>query len=250
MGVFTEHLSQHLQTITPDLRGYGRSRTPSPFEMTDHLADLEALLDRYSLRRTVVLGWSLGGILALELALRRPCAVAGLILVASSAHPKGRHPPITWQDNVLTAIAALLNALFPAHPWLIEQWGRRSLFRYLVQQHTPQVYQRLAHEGVTAFWGTSKYATEALGRSLQHGYNRTNDLQAISCPVLMLAASADVHITPESSQDTALALPNCKLQIYENVAHLFPWEIPHQVLADIDQWLVAHQFGGTAFSHR
>jgi proline iminopeptidase len=240
MSVFTEHLSRHFQTITPDLRGYGRSRTPSSFEMADHLTDLEALLDRYRLTRTVVLGWSLGGILALELALRRPDTITGLILVTTSAHPKGRHPPVTWQDNALTAIAALSNALFPAQPWLIQQWGRRSLFRYLVQQHTTQVYQRLAREGMAAFFGTSKHANEALGRSLRQGYNRTTDLQAISCPALMLAARTDVHITPESSEDTALALPNCKLQIYENVAHLFPWEIPHRVLADIDQWLAAN----------
>ncbi|NJL22591.1 MAG: alpha/beta fold hydrolase, partial [Leptolyngbyaceae cyanobacterium SM1_3_5] len=69
MSVFTEHLSQRFQTIAPDLRGYGRSQTSEPFTMQDHLIDLEALLDRLNTERTLILGWSLGGILAMELAL-------------------------------------------------------------------------------------------------------------------------------------------------------------------------------------
>ena len=237
MSVFTEHLSQRYQTIAPDLRGYGRSQTPKPFDMNAHLLDLEALLDQYSLRRTIVLGWSLGGILALELALRRPQAVAGLILVATAAHPKGRHPPITWQDNAFTAIASLTNVLWSAQPWLIEGLGKRSLYRYLVQQHTPHVYQRLAREGISAYFNTSKQANDALGRSLSKGYNITASLNTITCPTLMLAAQSDVHITPESSHETAQQLPNCLMHLYDNAAHLFPWEIPDQVLSDIDHWL-------------
>ena len=237
MSVFTDHLSQQYQTIAPDLRGYGRSQTPTPFDMNAHLLDLEDLLDQYSLDRTVVLGWSLGGILALELALRRPQSVAGLILVATAANPKGRHPAITWQDNAFTAIASLMNALWPAQPWLIEGLGKRSLYRYLVQQHTPHVYQRLAREGISAYFNTSKQANNALGRSLRKGYNITESLKMITCPTLMLAAQSDVHITPESSCETAQCLPNCRIHLYENAAHLFPWEIPDRVLTDIDYWL-------------
>ncbi|MEO0688409.1 MAG: alpha/beta hydrolase, partial [Cyanobacteria bacterium J06649_11] len=32
-------------------------------------------------------------------------------------------------------------------------------------------------------------------------------------------------------------LENCKFHCYPNTAHLFPWEIPHQLLNDIDSWL-------------
>jgi len=40
--------------------------------MIDHLIDLEALLDRFQVERCLVLGWSLGGIQAMELALKLP----------------------------------------------------------------------------------------------------------------------------------------------------------------------------------
>jgi pimeloyl-ACP methyl ester carboxylesterase len=77
--------------------------------MTDHLRDLEALIASETDAPYWILGWSLGGILAMELALRQPDQVAGLILIGTAARPRGSHPPITWQDNAYTAIASILN---------------------------------------------------------------------------------------------------------------------------------------------
>ena len=105
MSVFTNHLSKRFLTVAPDLRGYGQSRVKVNFDMEDHLNDLEDLLDRLKIEKFMVLGWSLGGILALELALRHPERVTGLILIATAARPWGNHPPISWQDNLYTGLA-------------------------------------------------------------------------------------------------------------------------------------------------
>lgn len=241
MSVFTEPLSRHYRTISPDLRGYGRSQTTKPFTMDDHLADLEALLNRQSIECCLILGWSLGGILAIELALRHPDRVAGLILVATSAYPRSQHPPITWKDEALTAIASLINWVWPGAQWNIDLFGRRSLYRYLIQQHTPHAYQRLATEGLLAYLQTSRLANNALKQALRQRYNQLAKLPRIQCPVLLLAAESDVHITAESSLETAQYLSHCQVHLYPKAAHLFPWEIPHQVCADIARWL--HQEG-------
>ncbi len=240
LSVFTQHLSKRFRTIAPDLRGYGDSQTQKDFLMIDHLADLEAVLDRYDISNCLVLGWSLGGILAIELALKFPERVSGLILIATSARPWGDHPPISLQDNVYTGIAAILNRVRPGWQWNIDTFGKRSLFRHLVQTHTPETYRYLANEAMYAYLKTSGAATRSLNVALQQGYNRLSDLDKIQSPCLMLAGEQDRHITAASSREMVRSLQNCESHCYPNTAHLLPWEIPDQILADIDQWLANH----------
>lgn len=240
MAVFCDRLSRQYCTLAPDLRGYGASRVNRPFRLEDSLDDLVALLDRQGIERCIVLGWSLGGILALELALRQPQRVAGLVLVATAARPVGSHPPTSGLEAVNTGLASLLNLALPGHPWIIETLGKRSLYRYLLQQHSPAAYQRLATEGFWAFVKTSPYAHQALNRAIAQGYNRLPDLASLKIPSLVLCGECDRHITAQASLETARHLPQATSRCYPNTAHLLPWEIPDRLLNDIEAWLEHH----------
>jgi pimeloyl-ACP methyl ester carboxylesterase len=240
MEVFTGPLAAlGFTCYAPDLRGYGGSKTAYPFPMTSHLDDLDELLARYKISQCLVLGWSLGGILAMELALRRPEVVRGLILVGTAARPHGDHPPITLKDNVMTGLAGLLNCLLPGVSGAIAL-GKRSLFRYLIRQHTPRAYRYLAKQGAPAYLRTSRHAEAALYKAIRAGYNRLPDIRELQIPSLMLCGECDRHITAKSSLETARALPNCSAHCYPETAHLFPWEIPEQVNQDILHWLQAN----------
>ena len=240
MGVFVEGLRDRHTLITPDLRGYGRSQTRSPFDLEDSLADLVELLDDQGIERCVVLGWSLGGILALELALRSPERVVGLILIATAARPVGAHPPTSWVELVNTGVGSILNVVAPANRLVRLGLRPRSLYRYLLRQHTTHAYQRLAQEGFWAYLGTSPLAHRALNRALSRRYNRLPDLGAIAVPCLVLCGAEDCHITAQASLETAAHLPVAESRCYPNTAHLLPWEIPHQLLSDIGSWLERH----------
>ena len=237
MSVFTDVLSQQYQTIAPDLRGYGKTPAGGNFRMEDHLEDLQELLDEYQIEDCLLLGWSLGGILALELALQNPHRFNGLIMVASAAYPRSSHPAISTKDLIYTGISGIINYVKPGWLWNINNLANKSLFRYLIAQHNTTAYQYLGKQGVTAYLQTSSAANDALSNAIKNGYNRLPDLAKIQIPCLVLAGERDRHITAQSSAETARYLPHCQYVCYPNTAHLFPWEIPHRVIEDIQRWL-------------
>jgi pimeloyl-ACP methyl ester carboxylesterase len=245
MGVFAQQFGEarsnrsEFRVISPDLRGYGQSQCPGKFEITQHIEDLIRLLDDRGIEKAVVLGWSLGGIFAMELALRYPHRVSGLILIGTAARPWGNHPPISLMDNLFTGIAGILNILRPGWQWNIDQFGSRSVFRHLVRQQTPAVYKFLAREAVYAYFKTSRQADQALNRAIESGYNRVPDLKDLRCPTLMLIGEFDRHIAPAASLETAKAIGGCEWSLFD-AAHLIPWECPESLLDRIEQWFSDH----------
>lgn len=237
MSVFTDVLCQNYQTIAPDLRGYGQTKVNKQFQMEAHILDLQQLLEKHQINKCLVLGWSLGGILGLELAMSMPDVVSGVILVASAARPSSDHPKTSILELVFTGLAGIINYVRPGWQWNINFFGKRSLFQYLIYCQTPEAYQYLGKQGVKAFLQTSIVAHQALNTALRKRYNRLEDLVMITIPCLVLAGEYDRHITAQASAETANSLVNSQYICYPNTAHLFPWEIPELVNQDIKNWL-------------
>ena len=237
MSVFTDVLSQRYQTIAPDLRGYGQTKFKKRFEMEEHISDLQQLLRQHQIKECLVLGWSLGGILGLELTMMMPEVVSGVILVASAARPSSDHPKTSFPELLCTGIAGIINYVRPGWQWNINVFGKRSLFQHLIYQQTSEAYQYLGKQGVKAFFQTSISAHQALNKALSKRYNRLEDLVKVTVPCLVLAGQYDRHITAQASAETANYLIQSKYICYPNTAHLFPWEISNLVNQDIQEWL-------------
>lgn len=96
-GGVLQRLTAPVPVLAPDWRGHGDSATPSgPFALSDLAGDADALLDARGMERAVVVGHSLGGMAAIDLA-RRSDRVAALLLIegwtslaASNAFPGER----------------------------------------------------------------------------------------------------------------------------------------------------------------
>ena len=73
------------RAIVPDLRGFGKSAVQPTASMQEMAADVAALLEAQKVRRAVVLGFSMGGYVALQMAIRHAEQVAGLALIDTRA---------------------------------------------------------------------------------------------------------------------------------------------------------------------
>src|ERR1035438_3113648 len=79
------NLKRHFRLVLVDNRGSGRSDLPSgSFGVADMAGDVLAVLDRAGIRRAHVMGVSLGGMVAQELAVDHPQRVDGLVLVSTT----------------------------------------------------------------------------------------------------------------------------------------------------------------------
>jgi len=110
------------QVVAFDNRGAGRTDKPdAPYTIELMARDAAALMDVLSLERAAVLGISMGGRIALELALSCPGRVAGLVLVSTSAAKRGK-VTLSWPMRLLLPLRwlGLLRGKYPQprYAWL------------------------------------------------------------------------------------------------------------------------------------
>lgn len=98
--------------LIPDLRGHGTSFGSEPSDLSDYAADLFALCGSLDLQRPIIVGHSLGGIIAIQACLEQPTFFGGLAVLASSLKPKiGDDHPIT------TGVSNLSDPIRPDDPF-------------------------------------------------------------------------------------------------------------------------------------
>ncbi|WP_164545268.1 alpha/beta fold hydrolase [Antribacter gilvus] len=80
--------------VVPDLRGHGASGRPGTYRLAEMADDVARLLDLLGVGRAVVVGHSMGGIVAIVLAQARPDLVGGLVVEDSPPPPPASAPPV------------------------------------------------------------------------------------------------------------------------------------------------------------
>jgi pimeloyl-ACP methyl ester carboxylesterase len=206
--------------------------------LDDHVSDALAVLDEAGIERCVVMGWSMGVTIAVELALRHPERVAGLLLVAGA--------PGDSFDAMLPLVPGNVRRLVGlTSAKLLQQAGPvldRVLHRVPVTDATTFL---LRHSGVIKPSSDPKAVSLAVSRFLQHdwrwyftlalalGETPRQDLTPIVCPVTLLAGRDDLLATTESMSGPVGALPQARLRVLP-CSHYLPLEAPEEVAAELD----------------
>ncbi len=205
-------LSKKYQLLVFDNRGIARSSDPgSSFSTRDMAADTVALMEAVGIKKAHILGYSMGGMIAQELALAHPEKINGLILVATDCGIRLRieaRPEYArlftemirlGTNEAKTAAAGCLFAkqTFESRPDIIERYAEVSL-RFPVPQ---KILERQ--------W-------EAITR-----HDACNRLQHITAPTLAITGAEDVLIPPENSRVLAEQIPDARARFIDGGGHLF-----------------------------
>jgi len=133
-------LARHRRVIRMDLRGHGYSGvTPGPCSMSRLAQDALALLDALGVAQAHVVGLSIGGRIALQMAAEAPARVASLCLIDTAAEFA---PAEAWQQRIDTVLergtAALVDAVMGR--WVVDASlaSSQGLRRMLLNRHWPR----------------------------------------------------------------------------------------------------------------
>jgi 3-oxoadipate enol-lactonase len=211
-------LAQAHRVIRYDMRGFGRS--PLPPEPYSHAVDLVNLLKRLRIDRAVLIGASLGGRVALELAVSRPDLVAGLVLAGAVL------PGHDW-SSAFRAFAAAENDAFEkgdieaAVEVNLRTWvdGRRP--REEVNQEVRELVGVMQRQAFEVQLAAGDEAEEDLLEP-----RLDSRLGEIQQPSLVLVGEEDLSDIHEIAMRLRSELPNAHHSVIARTAHVAPLERP------------------------
>lgn len=213
-------LGSMYRIIAPDLRGHGKSPAPEGiYPIEDMAEDVVELLDALKITEKVVVGGhSMGGYLAMAMAVKYPKRLRGLMLINTRA---GADAPATAQVR--------------------EEMAREVEAAGSVESTVATMLPKLFAEGFDAKRPeVVAAAREQMGRTAPLGVigslrglairpDRTPDLVRISVPTLVIAGAGDRLIPPDESRAIAKALPHAQLVEVPDAGHMAPMENPKAV---------------------
>ncbi len=222
------------EVILFDNTGVGLSSGTVPSSVAQMARDAIAFLDALEVKQADLLGFSLGGFAAQELALIRPALVRRLVLAGTG--PKGAPGMHGWRQDIADHARRPepggedLLYIFFAHTQTSQAKGVEFLGRFMqrsVERDQPSTLAaRDAQYDAVLDWGIPDY------RKLQR-------LTAIQQPTFVIQGDDDLMIPTRLSHLMAGLIPNARIKIYPDSAHAFLFQYPVEVAGDVDTFLSA-----------
>jgi len=210
-------MREHHLVVRFNKRGEGRSDTPpGPYRISGMAAETVQLLDALDIPAAHIVGSSMGGMIAQEVAIQYPDKALSLTLLATQCggiHAFGAAPEnaaaleelatldMTPQERARGWAPYTLSRGFRlAHPELVEEYVRLSAL------HPPTI------AGLRAQWAALM------------SYDSWDRLSLISAPTLILQGDEDILVPPENADVLGVRIPNSRVVIIPGAGHSLAFE--------------------------
>lgn len=212
-------LSKSFRVITFDNRGAGRSSAPDrPYTISAMAADAVALLDHLGIAKANVVGWSMGGFIAQELAIEHPTRVSKLVLVATSATLDGQvRARIAGNMNIRRSNLSREQQARIDAPWLFSAALLDDADRY----------ERSIQNGLSNPYAQQDHAYIRQCQAALNWEGTVDRAAKIACPTLVVAAREDIAIPARLTDQLAKLIPGAT-QLQLPGAHASCIEFPRE----------------------
>ena len=227
-----ERFADEYSVVTPDLRGHGESLADGSFDIDRMAADVAALCEQLGAERPILVGLSLGSLVAQKFATAHPDRLAGLVLAGTVRSV----PPVPGPE----AGRRLLAPRGPAHAW-VRLWGPAATFRTLLGSVESTEGTWLALDGAARSYALDcidAYDPGEFLRVLDTFYEfRPLELGGLAVPTLLVHGDHEASAVVAQNRRLARTLPDAERVVIEDAGHLLNRDAPEKFDAALSEFL-------------
>jgi pimeloyl-ACP methyl ester carboxylesterase len=203
-------LSERYRTILFDNRGVGKSDVPPPpYSIAQMADDAVAVLDAAAVDRAHVIGLSMGGFIAQELALRHASRVRSLVLGCTSCGGRDAVPAEKAARVALTARASMTR-----------EEAMRAIAPFTFDPSTPRdALEREFAIRLSATVSDAGYFAQL--QAIRDWSGTLSRLSMVAAPTLVMHGETDRLVPAENGRIIAGAIPNARLVMLPHASHIF-----------------------------
>jgi len=207
----------------------------APYRLGDMAQDTIGLMDALGIKSAHLVGASMGGMIAQEIAISFPQAVRSLTSIMSTTGNPKVPPPSREATAVLMAPPpATKEEYFVrfAQTWKTLRVGSFPEDEALDRSRAERTYER----------GLNPAGVGRQLRAILASGSRKERLRAVKAPTLVIHGTVDPLVRPEGGKDTAASIPGARLLMIEGMGHALPIPMWPQIIDAIDK----HAHGAAA----
>ena len=225
-GIVARELGKHFTVLVPDTRGSGQSEhTEPPYSIELFAKDTLAFWDALNVASSQVMGFSMGGMVALVIAAQDPKYVERLVLVSTSPGKKKYSPDHPGIKQIMENYSLTENHFSQTYEILFsekfrEKFDQKMFVKFKSGDPNPQdkKYFLAQYEAVKSFDGS-------------------NLLAKIPHPTLIIAGTSDGMISQKGTRYLGDHLRHSQLLLYPDCGHIPQMEEPQRFYRDVIEFL-------------
>jgi pimeloyl-ACP methyl ester carboxylesterase len=198
----------------------------APYKLIDMARDTVGLLDALGIKSAHLVGQSMGGMIAQEIAISFPQRVRSLIsIMSTTGNPKVPQPTPEAAAVLMAPPPATKEEFLErfAQTWRILRVGSFPEDERLDRSRAERAYDR----------GLNPPGAVRQLRAILASGSRKERLRQVAAPTLVIHGTVDPLVRPEGGMDTAASIPGAKLVMIEGMGHALPMRMWPQVIGAI-----------------